>query len=81
MPNEAPAANFKSSVPEGLVDGPVPADKGHRGEEDEPEDGQTKVDSICSTCSEIGQAGQDVEEQRGAVDWSNRKPISSAHNH
>lgn len=28
--------------PEGLVDGPVPAEEGAGGEEDEPEDGQAE---------------------------------------
>lgn len=32
-------------VPEGFVDRPVPADEGHWGEEDKPEDGQTELDA------------------------------------
>lgn len=56
------------SVPEGLVDGPVPADESHRGEEDEPEDGQTEVNTICCVCSEVSQACQHVEEKSGTVD-------------
>lgn len=52
----------------GLVNGSVPADEGHWGEEDEPEDGQTKVYPFLRVCSEVGQACQHVEEQSGAVD-------------
>ncbi len=58
----------RTSVLEGLVDGPVPADEGHRREEDEPEDGQAEVDTVLRVCSEVSQAGQHVEEQSGTVD-------------
>lgn len=57
------------TVPEGLVDWPIPADKRHRGKEDEPEDGQTKVNTILRVCSEKSQAGQHIEEESGTVDW------------
>lgn len=63
------ALGYQTSVPEGLVDGPVPADERHWGEEDEPEDGQTKVDPTLSVCSEVRQAGQHVEEESGTVNW------------
>lgn len=62
-------ANQRISVPEGLVDGSVPADEGHRGEEDEPKDGQTKVNTVLRVCSEVCQAGEHVEEESGTVDW------------
>lgn len=59
-----------TSVPEGLVDGSVPADEGHGGEEDEPKDGQAKVNTIGScVCCEVSQAGQQIEEEGGTVDW------------
>lgn len=33
--------------PEGPVDWSVPADEGHRGKQDEPEDGQTKIHTVA----------------------------------
>lgn len=63
-------------APEGPVHRSVPADEGHRGEEDEPEDGQTKVHAISSVCYEVRQAGKDVEEQSGTVDWRRRRAVS-----
>lgn len=68
-------------LPEGSVDRPVPTDEGHRGEEDEPEDGQTKVHTILTACSEVSQAGQHVEEESGTMDWrdtAHRKPMNQA---
>lgn len=56
------------SLPEGFVNWPVPADKRHRGEEDEPQDGQTEVHTFSSVSGEVSQASQDVEEQGGAMD-------------
>jgi len=47
--------------PEGLVDGPVPADEGHGREEEEPEDGQTEVHAVLRAGGEVSQAGQHVE--------------------
>ena len=57
-----------SAVPEGSVDRPVPADEGHGGEEEEPEDGQTEVHTVLRVYSEVSQAGQQVEEESDAVD-------------
>lgn len=54
---------------EGFVNWSVPADEGHGGEEDEPKDGQTKVDTSILVCSEVSQTCQHVEEQSGAVDF------------
>lgn len=56
-------------IPEGFVDGPVPTDEGHGGEDDEPEDGEPEVDAGRRAASEVSQAGQHVEEEGDAVDW------------
>ena len=73
------ARGKQNSVPEGLVDGPVPADEGHRGEEDEPEDGQTEVNPVLSVCSEVSQAGQHVEEESGTVDCGDTQETNVKH--
>lgn len=41
--DQLPGVKLREDVPEGFIDGPVPAEEAHRGEEDEPQDGKTKV--------------------------------------
>lgn len=60
---------FLINLPEGLVHRPVPADEGHWSEEDEPEDGESKVYTVRSVCCEVSQTGQYVQEQGRTVDW------------
>lgn len=56
------------AVPEGSVQRPVPADEGARREEQEPEDGQTKVHAAGHVHEEPGQAAHQVSQQRACVD-------------
>lgn len=58
---------------EGLVDGSVPAEEGAGAEEDEPEDGQAKVHALRCVTDEVGQTGQQVEEQCHTVHWGHKK--------
>ncbi len=59
---------MKGDSPEGLVDGPVPADEGAGSEEDEPEDGEAEVHTIVRISGEVSQTCQQVEEQSHTVD-------------
>lgn len=52
---------------EGLIDRSVPAEEGTGCEEDEPEDGETKVDTFIGVPDEEGKAGKNVEEQSHTV--------------
>lgn len=54
--------------PEGLVDGPVPAEEGARSEEDEPQDGEAEIYTVGGISGEVRQTGQHVEEQGHTVD-------------
>lgn len=54
---------------EGLIDGSVPAEEGTGRKEDEPEDGETKVETFSGVPDEEGEAGQNVEEQSHTVHW------------
>lgn len=59
--------------PEGFVHRPVPTDKGARGEEEGPEDGEAQADPAGRGLhAEHGEGGDQVQEQRASVDW-NRK--------
>lgn len=55
--------------PEGLVDGPVPAEEGAGSEEDEPEDWEAKTHAFGRHSDEVRQTRQQVEEQSHAVHW------------
>lgn len=59
-------------MPEGFVHWPVPTDERDGGEEDEPEDGQTKVHPRVWIGSEVGQAGQKVQEECDTVNWRDK---------
>lgn len=52
---------------EGLIDGSVPAEEGTWREEDEPEDGETKVHTFTGVPDKEGEAGKNVEEQSHTV--------------
>lgn len=58
------------AVPEGAVERPEPAHVGARREEQEPEDGQTKVHAAVDVHEEPGQAGHQVGQQRACVDYT-----------
>lgn len=60
---------------ESLVDGSVPAEEGAGAEEDEPEDGQAKVHALHCVTDEVGQTGQQVEEERHTVHWGHKEMV------
>lgn len=49
--------------PESLIHGAVPADKGAGGEEEEPEQRQSKARAAAGVHTEPGQAGEEVQEK------------------
>lgn len=59
---------MKGDSPEGLVDGPVPAEEGAGSEEDEPENGEAKVHTIGRVSGEVSQTRQQVQEESHTVD-------------
>ena len=61
---------YKKSLPEGFVDGPEPAEVGHRSEEDEVQQPQAKGHSLPRG-HEDGKAPQHVHQQHQRVDCNN----------
>ncbi len=59
---------LKEDSPKGLVDGPVPAEEGAGSKEDEPEDGEAKINTIGRVSGEVSQTCQQVEKQSHTVD-------------
>ena len=58
---------------EGLVHWPVPAEEGAGCKEDQPEDGEAKVNATGHIRGEESQAGEKVEEQGYTVDCGRRR--------